>query len=89
MTKVRRKVAVSVSPDVLAAAERLRKRTGESRSAVFERALHGLLAAVQRSERAGRYVAGYRRHPERGGEVKAALSAALEALAAEPWDEAR
>jgi len=46
MTKVRRKVAVSVSPDVLAAAERLRKRTGESRSAVFERALHGLLAAV-------------------------------------------
>jgi len=89
MTKVRRKVAVSVSPDVLAAAERLRKHTGESRSAVFERALHGLLAAVQRSERARRYVAGYRTHPERRAEVKAALAAALEALAAEPWDEAR
>ena len=89
MTKVRRKVAVSVSPDVLAAAERLRKHTGESRSAVFERALHGLLATVQRSERARRYVAGYRAHPERRGEVKAALATALEALAAEPWHEAR
>jgi len=89
MTKVRRKVAVSLSPDVLAAAERLRKQTGESRSAVFERALNGLLAAVQRSERTGRYLEGYRRYPERGGEVKAALAAALEALAAEPWDEAR
>lgn len=89
MTKVRRKVAVSVSPDVLAAAERLRQQTGESRSAVFERALHGLLAEVQRTERTGRYVAGYRRRPERGVEVKGALAATLEALAAEPWDETR
>lgn len=32
----RRKIAVSVSPDALAA-ERLRTRTGESRSAVFQR----------------------------------------------------
>src|SRR5881394_4193191 len=89
MTKVRRKVAVSVSPDVLAAAERLRKHTGESRSAVFERALHGLLASVQRRARARRYVAGYRTHPERRAEVKAALAAALEALAAEPGVERR
>jgi hypothetical protein len=89
MKKVRRKVAVTVSPDVLAAAERLRQRTGESRSAVFERALYGLVAAERRSERSRRYVDGYRRRPERRKEVSAALVAAMAALAAEPWDETR
>ena len=89
MKKIRRKVAVTVSPEVLAAAERLRKRTGESRSAVFERALHGLLAADRGAERAQRYVAGYRQRPERAREVRAALATALLALGGEPWDEAR
>jgi hypothetical protein len=84
----KRKVAVTVSADTLAAAERLRKDTGESRSAVFERALQGLLDAAQRADRSRRYVEAYRRAPERATEVDAALRTALVALGAEPWDAA-
>lgn len=88
MTK-RRKVAVSVSAETLAAVERLRERTGESRSAVFERALHGLVAQAQGAERSRRYVSGYRRRPEGRAELAVALATALMGLGAEPWDEAR
>lgn len=88
MTK-RRKVAVSISAEALAAAERLRKHTGESRSAVFERALQGLAAEARRAERSRRYVDGYRRRPEGRHEVTAALRAAMTAWATEPWDAAR
>lgn len=88
MTK-RRKVAISISAEALAAAERLRKHTGESRSAVFERALHGLAAEARRAERSRRYVDGYRRRPEGRHEVTAALRAAMTALATERWDAAR
>lgn len=84
----KRKIAVTVSPQALAAAERLRRRTGESRSAVFERALQGLLEAERRAESSRRYVAGYRRAPEQAMEIKAAMAMALVALAAEPWDAA-
>jgi metal-responsive CopG/Arc/MetJ family transcriptional regulator len=82
----KRKVAVTVSPEALAAAERLGKRTGESRSAVFERALQGLVDDERRAERSRRYVAGYRAVPERTAEINAALATGLVALAAEPWD---
>ncbi|OLB04611.1 MAG: hypothetical protein AUH06_11630 [Gemmatimonadetes bacterium 13_2_20CM_69_27] len=88
MTK-RRKIAVSVSAEALAAAERLRKHTGESRSAVFERALHGLVAAAGLAQQTRRYVEGYRRRPERRAEVRTALATALTALAGAPWDETR
>ncbi len=84
----RGKVAITIASELLAEAERLRKKTGESRSAVFERALASYLADGQRTEAARRYVEGYRRVPERAGETAVALAASLEALAAEPWDAA-
>jgi hypothetical protein len=89
MKTIRRKIAISVSPEALAAADRLSRETGESRSAVYERALRAYLAAAERSEQSRRYVAGYRRHPETPGETGAALASALPAIAAEPWDETR
>ncbi len=79
---------MSISAAALAAAERLRKQTGESRSAVFERALQGLVAAEHQAEQRQRYVDGYRRLPESRGEVEAALASALTALGARHWDEA-
>jgi metal-responsive CopG/Arc/MetJ family transcriptional regulator len=82
----KKKVAVTVSREILAAAERLRKDSGESRSAVFQRALQGLLDAERRAERSRRYVEAYRRAPERAAEVTAALRTALVALGAEAWD---
>lgn len=84
----RGKVAVTIPTPLLAEVERLRKRFGGSRSAVFERALVAYLTAEDRSARARRYVAGYRRHPERGVERREALAAALTVLAAESWDAA-
>ena len=84
----RGKVAVTIAADVLAEAERERKRTGETRSAVFERALTVYLAGQNRSAAARRYVAGYRREPERAAEVRAAVATALAALDKEPWDAA-
>lgn len=86
--KKQRKVAVSISPEALAAAERLRQRTGESRSAVFERALQGLMAIERRAERSRRYVDGYRRRPESRTDVAVALATAMTALAMDRWDEA-
>jgi len=88
MKRVRRKIAISVSADLLAAADGLARETGESRSAVYERALRGYLAARERAERSRRYVAGYRRTPETAREITASLRTALPALI-EPWDEAR
>lgn len=88
MTK-RRKVAVSISAEALAAAERLSQQTGQSRSAVFERALQALLTAERQAERTRRYLNGYRRRPEGRREAAAALGLAMTTLAAEPWNEAR
>ena len=85
----KQKVAVTVSQEALAAAERLRRRTGESRSVVFERALQGLLALDRRAERSRRYVEGYRCEPEKPEEIDAVLSTALAILGAEPWDAKR
>ena len=86
MTK--RKVAISVSGEVLREIERLRRQTGESRSAVCERALSALLELRDEVERRRRYVGGYRVAPESRQEIEAALATGLAALAAEPWDEA-
>jgi metal-responsive CopG/Arc/MetJ family transcriptional regulator len=88
MKRVRRKIAISVSAELLVAADGLARQTGESRSAIYERALRDYLVALERSERSRRYVEGYRRTPETAREIAATLRAALPALTAEPWDEA-
>lgn len=83
----RRKVAITVSPGVLEAAEALRRQTGESRSAVCERALRYLLDAERQAELSRQYIAGYRGAPEGRREIQEALARAVAALGAEPWDE--
>jgi hypothetical protein len=82
----RGKVAVTIAAPVLAEAERERKRTGESRSAVFERALTMYLADRRRVDAARRYVAGYRDEPESAADVRVAKALAMPALASEAWD---
>ena len=85
----RGKVAVTIANDLLAAVERERKKTGESRSAVFERALVAYLAGQHRAAEARRYVEGYQRAPERAAEVRVALAASIPGLGEEPWDAQR
>jgi metal-responsive CopG/Arc/MetJ family transcriptional regulator len=81
------KIAVTVDPDVLARAERLRRATGESRSALVTRALAELLQPDAHRRRVARYVLAYRERPESAAEVEAARALAAVSLAALPWTE--
>ena len=79
------KVAVTVDKHVLGAAERLRKKTGESRSALVNRALRLLVSDEARREQVARYVQGYREHPETDDDVAVARDLAAATLKALPW----
>lgn len=80
------RIAISLPKHVLAAIERLRRRTGETRSGVIQRAICRMLAATARDSRVRQYVDGYLREPEGGDEVRAARASAAELLAGEPWE---
>ena len=67
------KVAVSIPRPLYQAVERIRKASGQSRSAVIQ-------AALVRE-----YEAGYRRKPEGRREIKAAEAAAVRLLSNEDW----
>lgn len=82
----RAKVAITIAAPVLAAAERERKRTGESRSAVFERALLEYFAERTRVEAVRRYSNGYQHAPERAQEIRVSTAMALSSLGSERWD---
>lgn len=82
------KVAVTVDRQLLARVENLRRRTGESRSALFGRALRMLLLERDRSEKVKKYVDAYRKMPETSEEIADAEALAVESLRhAPPWEE--
>jgi metal-responsive CopG/Arc/MetJ family transcriptional regulator len=81
------KVAVTVDRDVLARAERMRENTGESRSALVNRALAALLATGEHQERVARYIQAYREQPESEEEVEQARSMASTSMSRLPWGE--
>jgi metal-responsive CopG/Arc/MetJ family transcriptional regulator len=81
MARLSAKVACSLDRRLLARVERLRARTGESRSAVIGRALALLTTEEARAAAVRRYVEAYREMPESSEEVTAAASTALQALA--------
>ena len=78
------KVAISLPAETLAAVEAFRKRTGKSRSAVFNEAVEALLAQHQVDDRDRLYVEAYLRQPARQDEV-ATLATAVVATW-EPWE---
>jgi metal-responsive CopG/Arc/MetJ family transcriptional regulator len=75
-----RKIAISLDPQLLAHAERLRRVTGESRSAIVARSLRALVAEEQRDNDIARYVAAYRELPESIADVNAARALAKRSL---------
>jgi metal-responsive CopG/Arc/MetJ family transcriptional regulator len=83
----RTKLAVSLAPAILAAVERLRSRTGESRSAVVSRALERLTNANARAKQVDGYVQAYRDRPEKEADVTAARAHAKKAIPVLPWDD--
>jgi metal-responsive CopG/Arc/MetJ family transcriptional regulator len=80
------KVAISLSEELMKAAERERQASGESRSEFFRRAVQGLLRQEQERAAIERYVQGYRDQPESDEEVLVAQQMAAVALAQEPWE---
>jgi metal-responsive CopG/Arc/MetJ family transcriptional regulator len=81
------KIAVSLDADLLRRVERLRGRSGETRSALVSRALRLLTREEEETQRARDYVRAYREHPETPQEVASIRAVAKRSLAAIPWDE--
>ena len=81
------KVAVSLDAELLARVERLRRATGETRSAVFARALRQLVDAEAHARKVSEYVEGYRRIPETANEIESARSQTRRSLEGLAWDD--
>ena len=85
MAKMATKVAVSLPTDLYRAVERLRKKSGRTRSAVMQDALRHWLRHRAEIALVSEYEEGYRRTPEGRREIEAAEAAAVRLLAAEKW----
>jgi metal-responsive CopG/Arc/MetJ family transcriptional regulator len=79
------KVAISLPEDLLSQVDRVRRRSGESRSQYFRDA-----AAARLTSRTESSVEAYRRgyvgQPETASEIEAATRSAVALLASEPWE---
>ena len=85
MSKVATKVAVSLPDNLYRAVEQARKKSGKSRSAVMQDALHHWLRQQEQAVLILEYEAGYRKKPESKREVKAAEASAVQLFATEDW----
>ena len=79
------KIAISLPEELLAAVEREREESSESRSQIFRRAVELLLRQRTEKEMSERYIRAYQDMPETTEEVTAARRAAGTILAKEPW----
>ena len=70
------KVAIRLPRSVLREAERLCKKTGESRSALIQRLIRQALTDEEKRELLRRYKEGYRMNPESSAEIMAAEASA-------------
>jgi metal-responsive CopG/Arc/MetJ family transcriptional regulator len=79
------KIAISLPEEVLAAVEKEREASGESRSQVFRCAVELLLRQRKERKSSELYLHAYQEMPETKQEVDAARRAASTILAEEPW----
>ena len=80
------RVEIRLPAALLSEVDRVRRKTGESRSAVIGRSVELLLSRARHAEMVRQYVAGYVAHPERRTEVDACVASAAPALAEELWE---
>ena len=85
MSKIATKVAVSLPDNLYRAVEQARKKSGKSRSAVMQDALHHWLRQQEQAVLIREYEAGYQKKPESKQEVKAAEASAARLFIAEDW----
>ena len=85
MSKVATKVAVSLPDNLYRAVEQARKKSGKSRSAVMQDALHHWLWQQEQAVLIREYETGYQKKPESKREVMAAEASAARLLAGEDW----
>lgn len=83
----RAKVAITLDAELLRRAERLRRTTGESRSALLNRALRELLRADSHRDRVEEYVRAYQAQPESTDEVRTTRALATRTLGHVAWDD--
>jgi metal-responsive CopG/Arc/MetJ family transcriptional regulator len=81
------KVAITVEEGLLQQVEALRRRTKESRSAVFARGARMLLNAEENRRKIDRYRDAYREYPETDDELARAEALAKVSVTAVKWDE--
>lgn len=79
------KIAISLPPDLLEAAERERQARGETRSEFFRRAVEALLRWERGQEATERSIQSYQEQPETDDEVTAIHQASSTVLSQEPW----
>ena len=87
MARASEKVAVSLERDLFQRAERLRRASGESRSALVGRALRQLLREESLARDIEQYVQAYERTPETDQDERRARALARRSLSALPWDD--
>jgi metal-responsive CopG/Arc/MetJ family transcriptional regulator len=80
------KIAVSLPDELYRALEGARRRTGKSRSAAVQEAVREWLLREARGQLVREYEEGYRRRPESGEEIEAALATAVGLLSADSED---
>jgi len=79
------KIAISLPPELLEAADQKRHERGETRSEFFRHAVAALLRQEQEQEAVQRYLQGYRAHPETDEEVEAMHRASSAVFEQAPW----
>jgi metal-responsive CopG/Arc/MetJ family transcriptional regulator len=80
------KIAISLPEDVLAAVEKERQGSGETRSEFFRRAAERLLRLRREQEQIAQYIRAYQEKPETEDEIAATRRSASSVLAEEPWE---
>jgi metal-responsive CopG/Arc/MetJ family transcriptional regulator len=79
------KIAISLPPELLKAADQKRQDRGETRSEFFRHAVESLLRREEEQEAVQRYIQGYREQPETGDEVAAIQQVSRVVLDQDPW----
>jgi metal-responsive CopG/Arc/MetJ family transcriptional regulator len=86
MSRGAAKIAFSLPDELYRALEGARRRAGKSRSAAVQEALRQWLLREARGELVREYEEGYRRDPESGEEIEAALGTAVGLLSTDSED---